>query len=127
MHIPRKDVIKVTIYIIILSPVSGLLILSLFSMLSFVCSFCSFCSSDTFAFSLYLTFTLMSLVLHIIFNSLFWTSLVLSAPFTITLSISYSDSGFNVIVISSPDIAVFCELFILPFSSSTFVLISTFI
>ena len=31
MHIPRKDVIKVTIYIIILSPVSGLLILALFS------------------------------------------------------------------------------------------------
>lgn len=124
MHIPRKDVIEVTIYIIILSPVSGLLILSLFSMLSFICSFGS---SDTFAFSLYLTFTLMSLVLHIIFNSLFWTSLVLSAPFTITLSISYSDSGFNVIVISSPDIAVSCELFILPFPSSTLVLISTFI
>lgn len=124
MHIPRKDVIKVTIYIIILSPVSGLLILSLFSMLSFICSFGS---SDTFAFSLYLTFTLMSLVLHIIFNSLFWTSLVLSAPFTITLSISYSDSGFNVIVIFSPDIAVSCELFILPFPSSTLVLISTFI
>ena len=124
MHIPRKDVIKVTIYIIIVSTVSGLLILSLFSMLSLICSFSS---SDTFAFCLYLTFTLISLVLHIIFNSLFWTSLVLSAPFTITLSISYSDSGFNVIVISSPDIAVSCELFILPFPSSTLVLISTFI
>ena len=31
------------------------------------------------------------------------------------------------IVISSPDIAVSCELFILPFPSSTLVLISTFI
>lgn len=124
MHIPKKDVIKVTIYIIILSPVSGLLILTLFSMLSFICSFGS---SDALFFSLYLTFTLISLVLHIIFNSFFWTSFVFSTPFTVTLSSSYSDSGSNVIVISSPDIAVSCELFILPFPSSTLVLISTFI